>query len=79
MVKTTSPASEGETSLIASIYLRPLLVTLKRPALVRVWPFRAQEYSSVLSLDKMHSKLHVSPSFTWADFSHFVIPMPIST
>ena len=78
MLKTTSPASAGVTSLMVSMYLRPLLVTLKRPPFEMALPFRVHEHSSVFSRDKMHSKLHVSPSFTSADLSHLVIPMPIS-
>lgn len=60
------------------MYLRPLLLILKRPPFVMVLPLRVQEHSSELSRDRMHSKLQVSPSFTSADFSHLVMPMPIS-
>jgi len=78
MLKTTSPASAGVTSLMVNMYLRPLLDTLKRPPLTTTAPLRLQEQASVLSRDRMHSKLQDSPSLTSDDFRYLVIPMAIS-
>ena len=78
MLKLTSPASARVTSLTVSMYLRPLLETLKRPPLMTVVPLRVQEQASGVSRDRMHSKLQDSPSVTSADFRYLVIPMAIS-
>lgn len=64
MVKTTSPASVTNTSWMFMAYLRPWLANWIRPLLMISWPFSVHEGSSMMSCDRVHSKLQNSPSRT---------------
>lgn len=74
-VKTTSPESSGITLLILSVYFRPMLEVLNRPPLFTLLPFSVQLKSSMLSWDKIHSKVQSSPSWISVFFSRLVMPM----
>lgn len=74
-VKMISPVSSGTTFLILSVYFRPALEALNLPTLSTFLPFSVQLKSSMLSWDKMHSKVQSSPSWISVFLSRFVMPM----